>query len=113
MDQVIAQADKDKYDFRPRVKDLISNSYFLIDTGASLSIYPKRLCPDAKLDEGKGLQAVNGTTMPTYGSKSVSIRLNKKTFTHNMVISHIPSAILGWDWLVAQKIDIEGIAGTV
>ena len=104
---VIAATEKDSQDFRPRIKDLNTNTYFLIDTGACLSVFPKSACPNAKLDENRGLQAVNGTTMPTYGTKIVNIRLDRKSFQQEMVIADIgETPILGWNFLVNHKIDI-------
>ena len=50
-----------KSDFRPRIKDLNTGMYYLIDTGACVSVFPKSQCPEAKLDQSKGLQAVNNT----------------------------------------------------
>ena len=60
-----------KSDFRPRIKDLNTGMYYLIDTGACVSVFPKSQCPGAKLDQSKGLQAVNNTTIATYGTKIV------------------------------------------
>ena len=91
---VVAAAESEG-DYRPRIKDLTTNTYFLIDTGACLSVYPKKLCPSAKMDESRGLQAVNGSTIRTYGTKNVNIRLNKKNFQQEMTIADVDSAILG------------------
>ena len=49
---------------------------------------------------------MNGSTIATYGTKEVHIPLDKKTFKHTMTIGNISSAILGWDFLVAHKIDL-------
>ena len=70
----IVSAAEREGDFRPRVKDLNTGHYFLIDTGACTSVYQLKYCPDAKLDSSKGLQAVNGSTIQTYGSKVLNIR---------------------------------------
>ena len=58
IETIVAAAEKD-HDFRPRIKDLHTGKYFLIDTGACLSVYPKSECPDAIRDNNKGLQAVS------------------------------------------------------
>ena len=102
---VLAAAEKEG-DFRPRIKDLNSGHYFLIDTGACTSVYPKKWCPDAILDSSRGLQAVNGSTISTYGTKSVNIRLNRKQFPQKMTIASINQPILGWDWLVKHWLDL-------
>ena len=45
--QQVAAADVDdvtEHDFRPRIKDLNSGLYFLVDTGAACSVFPKKHC---------------------------------------------------------------------
>ena len=49
-----------KIDFRPRILDLLSKKWFLIDTGAAVSVYPKSMCPFAKQNEQIALRAING-----------------------------------------------------
>ena len=80
VESIVAATERENDDYRPRIKDLISGRHFLIDTGACLSVYPKKLCPSAKVDEKTGLKAVNGATMPTYGTIKVKIRLDRKVF---------------------------------
>ena len=99
--QQIAETEEiESQDVRPRVKDLNSGQFLLVDTGAQISVWPKSLCPEAKLDESKGLQAVNGSKMPTYGTKTVKIRLNKRVFQHEFVISNVQKPILGWNFIL-------------
>ena len=37
------------------------------------------------MDSTKGLQAVNGSTIPTYGTKTINIRLDKKSFKQEII----------------------------
>ena len=68
--KIEAQADPGEHDFRPRVKDLTSGHFFLIDTGAALSVIPKSLCQGKmEVDKSSGLQAVNGSKIPTSAEK--------------------------------------------
>ena len=76
--EAIAAADGDQ-DFRPRLKCLNTKMHFLIDTGAAISVYPCRLCPNAKEDFKKGLQAINGSKIKTFGNKTIKIRPDKKS----------------------------------
>ena len=66
-------SDLETHDFRPRIKDLNSGQFFLIDTGAATSVIPKSDDDDAPMDHKTGLQAVNGTKIPTFGKKVVTI----------------------------------------
>ena len=45
-------AQSENHDFRPRIKDLNSGNYFLVDTGACVSVFPLKNRPGAVLDEG-------------------------------------------------------------
>ena len=47
VDSIVAASEKDSHDFRPRIKDLNTGKYFLINTGACVSVYPKKWCPNA------------------------------------------------------------------
>ena len=76
---IASSDDEGDHDFRPKIKDCNTGQYMLIDTGACVSVFPKHLCPTAKLQKHSGLKAVNGTQIPSYGQQTINIRLNKKT----------------------------------
>ena len=115
--QEIAVADDlGDHDYRPRIKDLNSGHYFLIDTGAALSIFPSSLVREGERErEGGGhtrpdsklaLQAINGTKIPTYGKKTVKLRFDKKTFEYEMVLAPVDSPIIGFDMIMKFKLDL-------
>ena len=52
------------------------------------------------------LQAVNGSTIRSYGSKVIKVRLDCKVFEHTMVIASVPTPILGFDFLAKFKLDL-------
>ena len=58
--QIAKADDKGDHDYRPRVKDLNSGRYFLLDTGAALSVFPHSGV-QSDVDDGGGLQAINGS----------------------------------------------------
>ena len=97
----VAAAKDDKQDIRPRVKDLISGRHMLVDTGAACSVFPLSERPDSKIDHCTGLQAINGSNIPTYGQQDIKIRLNKKEFVHKMYVADIQTPILGFDFIQA------------
>ena len=99
-------SDIQAHDFRPMIKDLNSGLFFLIDTGAATSVFPKSDDHKVPMDEKTGLQAVNGTKIPTYGKKLVKLRFNKKTFEHTMTVAKIQQPIIGWDLLMAFRFDL-------
>ena len=98
--QIDANDNEADHDFRPRIKDLNSGQFFLIDTGAAQSVIPRSMVKGApEMDQNNALQAVNGTRIPTYGKETVKLRFNKKVFEHEMCVASVNSAILGWDFL--------------
>ena len=64
-------------DIRPRFKDAKSGEAILLDTGAAASVCPPG--PDDVLDPTIKLEAVDGSELPCYGTKTMSIQLNRKT----------------------------------
>ena len=69
-------------------------------------MFPKSDDHSAPMDKHTGLQAINGTTIPTYGKKLVKVRFNKKTFEHSMTVARIDQAIIGWDMLMKFRFDL-------
>ena len=43
--EIAVTDDPGDHDFRPRIKDLNTGQYFLIDTGAAVSVFPKSMVP--------------------------------------------------------------------
>ena len=62
----IAKVDEGQSDSRPRLYDPQSKQLMLVDTCAQVSVWPKRDYPDAKINNGMALQAVNGSKIPTF-----------------------------------------------
>ena len=81
------------------VTDRNSGIQFLIDTGAQVSVIPpspkERHSPSALT-----LQAVNNTSISTYGSRSLTLNLGlRRTFRWVFVVADVTHAILGIDFL--------------
>ena len=83
------------------VVDMSSGLCFLVDTGAEVSVIPPsqtdRKCPQQNFT----LQAVNNTSITTYGSRSLST-LNlglRRTFRWIFIIADVQHPILGADFL--------------
>ena len=92
-------------DVRPHVYDRRSKQWLMLDSGAAVSIWPKRLLPEA-MPTTNALRAVNGTKISTFGNKNVTIDLAHQNFTHSFVVAEVPTPILGWDFLVTFKLDL-------
>ena len=72
---------------------------FLIDTGAQVSVVPPSP-KDRPSPNSLTLQAVNGTTIRTYGTWSLTLNLSlRRTFRWIFVVADVANAILGADFL--------------
>ena len=71
---------------------------FLVDSGAEISILPAS-SSDKKRARGFDLQAVNRTTISTYGERSFTLNFGlRRTFRWIFVIADVKVAILGADF---------------
>lgn len=82
------------------VTDRESAVDFLIDTGADLCVFPRRLLKGRRVKTGYELSAANGTTIATYGTISLTLNLGlRRDFAWNFVIADVSKAIIGVDFL--------------
>ena len=95
-----------KKDIRPKAYDKISGAKILIDSGACISVWPRARFKNAPCDPSRNLVAVNGTQIKTYGSKVIKIQLANVTFNHKFVLSDISSPVLGFDFMVDNRLDL-------
>ena len=81
------------------ITDNCSSTRFLVDTGAQVSVIPPSL-RDKQSPSTLTLQAVNNTTIPTYGTRSLTLNLGlRRTFRWVFVVANVTNAILGADFL--------------
>ena len=90
-------------DIRPRFLDPISKSYHLLDTGAQVSVCAPS--PDDKIDHTLKLEAVDGSLLPCYGTKTKSFRLGRKEYHQKFFITNTSETILGMDFVKAYRMD--------
>ena len=81
------------------ITDRHSGVRFLVDTGAQVSVIPPA-ATDRNLSSNLTLQAVNNTTIRTYGTRSLTLNLGlRRIFRWVFVIADVTHAILGADFL--------------
>ena len=90
---------KGKNDDRPKLYDPISKMWILIDTGAAVSVWPKRLFQGAKLDSTLVLEAVNSSRIATYGKRIKEVRIGRKSYHKEIILADVEMPVLGWDFL--------------
>ena len=82
------------------ISDRSTNLNFLVDTGAGVSVIPPTRTDWSNRQDGLTLQAVNNTSIPTYGKRSLSLDLRlRRTFRWVFVIVEVKTPILGADFL--------------
>ena len=94
------------FDIRPRIWDSRSKSWVLVDTGASVSAWPKCMFPDAKIDPGPMLKAVNKTRIETYASINATVQIGRKAYKHEVFVAHVQEPILGSDFIRKYRLSM-------
>ena len=80
--------------------DATSGYRFLIDTGAEVSVVPPSATDRTNKQDCSGLRAVNGSSITTYGTRSLTLDLGlRRMFRWIFVIADIRTPIIGADFL--------------
>lgn len=73
---------------------------FLVDTGSDVSALPPRFVKRCSPNSDYRLFAVNGSSIPTYGTRNLTIDVGlPKTFAWNFIVAQVKQPILGADFL--------------
>ncbi len=71
----------------------------MIDSGADVSAIPPNLTDRQQLNSGFTLQAVNRTSIKTYGQRMLKLDLGlRRSFPHVFIASDVPHPIIGADF---------------
>ena len=95
--EAIAAASLTNVDIRPRIFDKITNQWILLDTGSQCSV--TKPGPNDHLRPDLLLESVDGSKLPCYGTKPLSVRPGRKEYKIETVISNTTDTILGMDFL--------------
>ncbi|GFR68256.1 Gag pol protein [Elysia marginata] len=71
---------------------------FLVDTGAQVSAVPASRFDRQSGPNDHPLQAANGSTIATYGSRNVSLCFNGRMYTARLIVADIRQPLLGADF---------------
>ena len=99
-------ATKDS-DIRPRIMDITSGKSMLIDSGAMITVVPRKLYPSSSLDNALTLEAVDGSKIKTFGKVDISLNFSGKAYRHKAIVANIDDSILGWDFMRAKQLNFE------
>lgn len=80
--------------------DHVSKVQFLIDTGACRSLLPKTMVRNSSgSSSGVKLMAANGSPIPTYGYKRITLSIGGRTITWKFIVAEVHLPIIGADLL--------------
>ena len=83
--------------------DANSGRRFLIDTGAEVSVVPPSATDRKNKQDCSGLRAVNGSSIATFGTRSITLDLGlRRVFRWIFVIADTSTPIIGADFLREQ-----------
>ena len=90
------------------IRDTTSRQRFLIDTGAAVSILPLTMIRQRLSPTNSNLRAANGTPIPTYGERSLSLNLGlRRAFRWVFIIAKTEHPILGADFLAHYGLSVD------
>ena len=90
------------------ISDRSTGFQFLVDTGAEVSVVPLSRTERMHRQDYPSLQAVNGTSIPTFGNQSLTLDLGlRRTFRWIFIIADVKKPILGADFLRAYNLLVD------
>ena len=90
------------------LNDSITNTKFLIDTGAQVSVIPASpLDQVTSHSPGLQLQAANGSPIKTYGKLSRAVRFNGRTFHGDFLRADVKRPLIGADFLFKHRLLVD------
>ena len=81
------------------LKNKLSSAKFLVDTGASVSVFPHLPCSPSAPGSGVQLRTADSSPMNTYGSRSLALQFGSKHFEWSFLLANFSMPILGSDFL--------------
>ena len=80
--------------------DKRSGITFLVDTGATLSVFPATFADIAiRQRSPTALSAGNGSAIPTYGKKRINVTIGSSTIPWDFILAKVTRPLLGADFL--------------
>ncbi|GFS03712.1 retrovirus-related Pol polyprotein [Elysia marginata] len=90
------------------VVDRLSGRSYLVDTGAEVSVYPASVQERKFQPPSSSLTAANGTSIPTWGKRKVSLAIGHKgQYNHEFYLADVTRPILGADFFTKHGIAID------
>ena len=106
----VASTSAGPHDPQLFITDANTGRRFLVDTGAQVCVIPPTWFDRHHEQGGPPLQAANGTSIPTYGVRNVSLRFNENTYEARLIIADVKRPLLGADFFRRHNllVDLNG-----
>ena len=89
------------------IMDDNSAKRFLVDTGASVSVFPALHKDRHSGVRTPSLVAANGTNIATFGTREMSLTLDRCNYTWPFIIADVKTPLLGADFLQANALLVD------
>ncbi|XP_061566754.1 uncharacterized protein LOC133420887 [Cololabis saira] len=89
------------------IADSASGKRFLVDSGSQLSLLPPTATDRSTGGNGPPLSAANGSSITTFGTRSVTVCFNGRRFESDFVIASVAVPIIGADFLCANGLLVD------
>ncbi|GFR95202.1 Pol polyprotein [Elysia marginata] len=103
----VASASPGPLDPHLFITDINTGRFFLVDTGAQVSVIPPTWFDRHHGQRGPPLQAANGTSTATYGSRNVTLRFNESTYDARLIIADVKRPLLCADFFRRHNLLVE------
>jgi hypothetical protein len=82
------------------ITDRVGKLWFLVDTGSDLCVFPWKLVPGPKKRTGYDLFPANGTLIPTFGWRNLTMNIgHRRDFTWRFMVTDVQLPIIRVDML--------------
>ncbi|XP_015604132.1 uncharacterized protein LOC107271987 [Cephus cinctus] len=89
------------------ISDKFNQLCFLVDTGAEISVLPKMCCKGFSKQTNCKLHAANGTSIKTFGTKSLTLDLGlQKPFRWEFCVADVEQPSIGADFLKSHNLPV-------
>ena len=90
------------------ITDSLSGRKFLCDTGAQVSVLPASVLDLRQGKQGPPpLEAANGSAIPTFGTRTVTLCFADQRFTWDFVLAKVSTPLIGADFLCANGLLVD------
>ena len=92
------------------LSDVKTGETYLVDTGADVSCIPASATDRRNLPPSATLIAANGSKIPTWGKRTIAVRLGSNSYLGSFHVAAVKHSLLGADFLAAHNlaVDIRG-----